>query len=106
MFQIHPAQIEQIFENFDGVKAACALNITKTNRLSVLVTLTPDSKVTEDFLAIKAAQRFNDFQFEGGIHIVTEIPRTITMSRKINRSDAENLATKLSESKKSAPKLK
>lgn len=34
-------------------------------------------------------------EFRGGIHIVDEIPRTATNSRKIHKADVKSLALKL-----------
>lgn len=95
---MHPAQIESVFEGFEGIKAACALNISN-DILAVLCLKSPRSSATEEELVKKAAIRLPNINFEGGIHIVDEIPRTITNSRKIHRSDARKLATKLMESK-------
>lgn len=98
--QMHPAQIESVFESFEGIKAACALNIS-SDTLAVLCLKSSRSlreSLTEEELVKEAAIKLPNINFAGGIHIVDEIPRTITNSRKIHRNDARKLAMKLIES--------
>lgn len=91
--------VENFLESIEGVKAACAVNISEANYLAVLCTILPSAHLSEKILASKAAERFKDVKFEGGIHIVEEIPRNTGNSLKMNRKGAQDLALKLMTSK-------
>lgn len=65
----------------------------------MLLTKSPVATVTQEILDQKAAEKFKDLKFEGGIHIVDEIPRIKTFSAKIDRNRAKEIAFSMNQNR-------
>lgn len=95
IFQIHFAKIESVFEDCEGVKNACAVDLPQQNVLAVLITKIENANLTKEDLRTFADKKLPNLNFAGGIHIVDEIPRTHSVANKIVRADARKLVLKL-----------
>lgn len=64
----------------------------------MLCIVSHDSAICESFLHSKAAEKFKDGKFTGGIYIVDEIPRVDNV-HKTDRKAAQLMALELMKSK-------
>lgn len=94
------SHLESVFESIDGVKSACVVEMVKGEMLGVLVAKIQDSDLTEESLRMVAAAELKNIKFNGGIHIVDELPRTVSVANKVLRSEAARLALTLFNLKK------
>ena len=94
------AELETVFEGIEGVKGACAVEIIPNEGvLAVLVSKLPNSCITEEMLEKIAEKKLQSVKFKGGIYIVDEIPRTLSVASKVVREEARELALKLAHTK-------
>lgn len=79
------------------MREACVVSVEE--KLAVLVTKLPNSNLTEAILEIAVLDKFKTVQFKSGLYIVDKIPRTNSVSCKIQRDDAKVLVLELMKQK-------